>query len=157
MKVGDHYQDFADLEPKLKRAVSQQKKLDFVIDMAKKFIEDNTVENYLSVAGTEGLTVVDGKGVTAVNSIPGIRKDLVINEAILALQPGDNTGLVEGEYAAYIAFVTNRDDPDMEKFELEKDALFETTLQTKKDEYLNTWYQELIENAQIVDNRKMFF
>lgn len=155
--IGDHYQELAEVEARVKRAVQQEMKLAVLIEMAKKFIADNTPETYLKAAEADAISIVEGKDITAESSIPGIRKDVILNEAILALKAGENTGLVEGEFAAYIAFVTNRQDPNMEKFEKEKETLYNTTLETKKNEYLNNWYKELIDNAKIVDNRNLFF
>jgi len=156
-KIGDHYQELTEVESVVKRSALQQKKLKAVIEIAEKFIAENTPESYLKAADTQDIAIIEGKDIAAESSIPGIRRDLVINEAILAMKVGENTGLIEGEFAAYIAFITDRQDPDMEKFELEKETLFETTLDTKKTEYLNNWYKELIDNAAIADNRKLFF
>ncbi|MDO9576531.1 MAG: peptidylprolyl isomerase [Candidatus Cloacimonadales bacterium] len=156
-KVGDHYQELTEVEARVKREVQQQKKLDTVIEMGDKFIAANPPDTYLKAAESEAISIIDGKDITSESAIPGIRKDTVLNESIMATKVGENTGLIKGEYAAYIAFITKHQEPDMEKFEKEKDSLFTTALEKKRNDYLNTWYRDLLDNAKITDNRSSFF
>lgn len=157
LAVGDHYMSFEDVEARVKRSVEKKKKLDEVFAMADKFVEENDAADYIAVAKKQEIKVVDAKDIKNDNTIPSIRHDVVLNEAILAKEEGENTGLVKGENGAYIAFVKKRTKPDMEKFEAEKEELYTKTLEEKKEEHLNEWYRELLDNADITDNRKLFF
>ena len=156
-KVGDHYQEMAEVESRVKREVLQEKKLAVVTEMAENFLAENTPENYLKAAAAKDIAVVNGKDITADSSIPGIRRDLILNEAIMAMNAGDISGLIKGEFAAYIAIVIQRKEADMDVFEKDKVILYQTKLESKRNERLNAWYKELIDNSNIIDNRSLFF
>ncbi|MCF7793701.1 MAG: peptidylprolyl isomerase [Candidatus Cloacimonetes bacterium] len=155
--VGDHYMPFEDVESSIKRKVEQEKKVEKLYEMAEKFIAENDVANYIKAAKSQDIKVVEAKDIIAEKAIPSIRKDDILNETILEHEAGETTDLIKGEFGAYIAIVKSRTKPDMEKFEAEKEELYETKLEEKKEEYLNQWYRELLENAEITDNRSLFF
>ncbi|HPR16791.1 MAG TPA: peptidylprolyl isomerase [Candidatus Cloacimonadota bacterium] len=156
-KAGDHYQDLSEVEAQIRRKVDTEKKMEMVNEIADKFVAENTPDTYMAAAQKQDIKIVNATDITADNAIAGIRMDSALNEAILAKEDGECTGLVKGEFGAYIAFVKNHIKPDMDKFEAEKDELFNTTLTKKQDEYLNNWYSDLMDNAQVTDNRHLFF
>lgn len=155
--VGEHYQDFADAQRGIKNKVLKEKKLVEAKKQAAAFAAKYQVDQYAAKAAEEGWEVVDATNVKAEGSITTIGKDEDLNAAILAKNEGENTGVVSTDRAAYIAVVTKRVQADMAKFEKEKEALTASFTETKENDYLNEWYMELLENANIEDNRSDFF
>ncbi len=155
--VGDHYMALEDVEANVRRKVEQEKKLQKVYEIAEKFVEENSEENYLQAAEKQGIKIIDATDIVVDQTIPSIRQDLVLNEKILEHEAAEVTDLIKGDYGAYIAFISKRTKPDMEKFEAEKEEIYTSTLEEKKEEHLNEWYRELLENAKVEDNRHLFF
>ncbi|MDP8221236.1 MAG: peptidylprolyl isomerase [Candidatus Stygibacter frigidus] len=155
-EVGEHYQDLEEVKSRINRTLETSKKAEVVSAKADSFVTAYQPEEYLAKAEEEGWEIVDATEVTIDKSIPKIRKVDELNKAILDLGIDQHTGLIKDDNGAYIAFVTSRTKPDMEKFETDKDSLLETLQDTKETEHLNEWYQDMIENAEVIDNRSLY-
>ncbi len=156
-KVGEHYQDISELENAIKRDIEKEKKVEKIIVQAEEFIKANKPEGYIKAAEKAEWKIIDIKDLTISKSIPGIRKDENINKAILSLEAEQYSELITNENGAYIAYISKRMLPDMEKFEADKEKLISDAQSKAETEHLNEWYKELEENANIVDNRSEFF
>jgi len=154
--VGEHYQDFEDAKRGIKNKVLKEKKLVEAKKQAAAFAAKYQADQYAAKAAEEGLEVIEATDVKAEGSIPTIGKDEDLNAAILAKNEGENTGVISTDRAAYIAIVQRRLQADMEKFETDKEALTATFTEKKETDHLNEWYMELIEDANIIDNRSDF-
>jgi len=64
---------------------------------------------------------------------------------------------VKGNIGVYLINVKNRTKFDKSAFELQKSALRNEILQQKKTRYMNQWVQQVKKEADIVDNRNVFF
>lgn len=156
-KVGVHYQDLEEVKSRIKRTVENELKADKVIAKADSFVTAYSPDQYLAKAEENGWEIVEATEITIDKSLPKVRKVDALNQAILDLEPEQNTELIKDDNGAYIAFVSARTKPDMEKFETDKDSLLETLQESKETEHLNEWYQELISNAEVEDNRSYYF
>jgi peptidyl-prolyl cis-trans isomerase D len=156
-KVGDHYLPFDEVKNRIESKVKTKKKVDAVIVQAEEFLAANKDADLTKEAEAAGWKIVEAKDVLLEKVISGLKKDDALNEKILAMQTGDETGLVSGENGAYYAFVIDRKVPDMEAFENTKDELLKTMQEKEENTHLNDWFTELKENANIVDNRELFF
>ncbi|MDP8322355.1 MAG: peptidylprolyl isomerase [Candidatus Stygibacter australis] len=155
-EVGEHYQDLEEVKSKIKRTLETSRKAEVVSAKADSFMTAYQPEEYLAKAEEEGWEIVDATEVTIDKSIPKIRKVDELNKAILDLVIDQHTDLIKDDNGAYIAFITSRTKPDMEKFETDKDSLLETLQETKETEHLNEWYQDMIQNAEVIDNRSVY-
>ncbi len=155
-EVGEHYQDLEEVKSRIKRTLETSKKAEVVAAKADSFMTAYQPEEYLAKAEEEGWEIVDATEITIDKSIPKIRKVDELNKAILDLVIDQHTDLIKDDNGAYIAFITSRTKPDMEKFETDKDSLLETLQETKETEHLNEWYQDMIQNAEVIDNRSVY-
>ncbi len=156
-KVGIHYQEFSEVEARIKRDLANEKKLAEVTQKAEEFIQVNQPDSYMAAAEKDGWKIIEAPDVTLKKTISGLRNDPVLNEEILKKEADEYTGLVKGEFGAYIAYIKDRIKPDMEKFEAEKDKLLEEEQINSENEHLNVWFKDLTEKAEIIDNRAEFF
>jgi parvulin-like peptidyl-prolyl isomerase len=156
-KVGIHYQEFSEVEARIKRDVTNEKKLAEVTKKAEEFIQANQPDSYMAAAEKDGWKIIEAPEVILNKTIPGLRNDPVLNKEILKKEKNEYTGLVKGEFGAYIAYIKDHIKPDMEKFETEKDQLLLETQTNSENEHLNTWFTDLKEKAEIIDNRTEFF
>ncbi len=156
-KVGEHYQDLEEVKSRIKRQVETDKKTEIVVAKADSFVTAYQPEEFLAKAAEDGWEIVEATEITIDKSLPKVRKVDELNKAILQLDAGQNTGLIKDDKGAYIAFVTSRIKPEMEKFETEKDSLLDVFQNTKETEHLNEWYQEMTSKAEVEDNRVYYF
>jgi peptidyl-prolyl cis-trans isomerase D len=155
--IGEHYQEFEDVESIIKSSVKKEKKKEISQTNALEFANKYVAADYLKNAESEGFEIVEALKVTIENSIQKIGKDEALNEAILAKKAGEYTDVINGERASYIALIKVRTQPDMNNFETEQDKLMEEAQTKAEDEHLNEWFEKLKENAKIIDNRSEYY
>ncbi|RKU14028.1 hypothetical protein C6502_02445 [Candidatus Poribacteria bacterium] len=76
--------------------------------------------------------------------------------AAFGMELNEVAGALQGDNAAYIIQLVEREEPDMEKFEndpAERAKIWQTLLQTKQTEIYRNWLATLKKDAQIVDKR----
>ena len=76
--------------------------------------------------------------------------------AAFGMELNEVQGAIQGDNAAYIIQLVEREEPDMEKFEndpAERAQIHKTLLQTKQTEIYKNWLATLKQGAQIVDKR----
>ncbi|MEA2096833.1 MAG: peptidylprolyl isomerase, partial [Candidatus Cloacimonadota bacterium] len=154
--IGEHYQEFEEVERQIENIVKREKKKEITQTKALEFSNKyNTVE-YLTKAEAEGYEVVEALNVIIDNAFKKIGKDEVLNEAILAKEVGEYTDVINGERGSYIALIKVRTQPDMDKFEKDQNRLMEEAQTKAENEHLNEWFENLKEDAEIIDNRSEY-
>lgn len=156
-KIGKHYQTLESQKNKIKRETKSELALQEILKRAKEFTEKFEHSEYLAEAKKADWKIIEAKDIILDKTIPGLRKDENLNKAILELEENKNTDLIINDFGAYIAFVSKRTVPDMEKFEEDKENLIAEAQEKAENEHLNEWYRELNENAEIEDNRDKYY
>jgi len=156
-KIGEHYQPLEEVERRIENEVKREKRKEIAKEQALEFSKKYSPEQYLKKAESEGYAVVEATNVKIDNSFKSIGKDEVLNKAILDKTVGENTEVVHGERGSYIAFIKTRTQPDMDKFEEDKDKLMEAAQTKAENDHLNEWFKNLKEEAEIIDNRDEFY
>jgi peptidyl-prolyl cis-trans isomerase D len=156
-RLPERFDELETVKPRIRTTLERKKKVAEAIRKAHEFQEKYEPSQYLANATREGWEIVEAKDVTIDRSVPGIGKVEELNEAMLAAEDGEFTSVIEGERGAYIALVEERQHPDMEEFEENRDKLIEELKTREQSQHVNEWYRELMEEAEIVDNREMFF
>lgn len=80
---------------------------------------------------------------TSGEPLRGIPDEAAFKEAAAALKRGETSPLVQGEKAAYLIHLLDRQDPDREEFEKEKGALLRALLLRKQERLFAQWLEEL--------------
>ncbi len=154
---GDHYSDLDQVKDQIKMTIEREKKLELAKAKAEEFAAKHKKEEYFAAAEKEGWEVLNQKDITAVKYISKVGKDEDFNKAILALEKDGITDLMKGDNGAYIAKVTSRSKPDMEKFEKEKESLKETAVTRAQNQYINNWYNKTKKELKISDDRRKYY
>ena len=88
--------------------------------------------------------------------IPGMGSCRDAMFAAFGMELNEVKGAFQGDNAAYIVQLVEREEPDIEKFEsntAEQAKIYKTLLQTKQTEIYKNWLATLKKSAQIVDKR----
>jgi peptidyl-prolyl cis-trans isomerase D len=155
--VGDHYQDISEVRQRINRTLENRKKREIIVEKAREFADRYEPSQYLQAATAEGIEIVEAEDISIDKQLGKIGRVEDLNRAILNKEENEFTDLIVGENGAYIALVESRSYPDMEKFEENKATLMQEAQREAEDQHLNEWYRNLMDSAEIEDNRHQFF
>lgn len=156
-KLPERYDDLETVSNRIRSTLELEKKREMARVKAEEFYESREPSEFLAGATQEGWEIIEANDVTVDRSIPRIGRVEELNEAILNAESGEFTPLIKGDRGAYIAHIDSREYPDMEDFEARKDTLYTEMLEREQNQHLNEWYRNLMDEAEIEDNRHLFF
>ncbi len=89
--------------------------------------------------------------------IPGLGREPKFVGAVLGLKEGEETGVISGENAAFVARVIRVIEPDISKLtDAQKETLRQEILRRKRQQVLTQWLESLRKKADIKDYRFRF-
>ncbi len=91
------------------------------------------------------------------SNIPDVGRDNKFVGAAFGLDEGVVSQPIEGARNFYLIEVTGRTEFDEEQYAEQRDELKVEILQSKRQQFFSQWLERLREEAEIVDNRYMFF
>lgn len=143
----------------IKRKILNEKKL----NKAYSLLEEAKSKVLQSGTMNDALTVFDKTKVSAANnfkisgSIPGIGIDMTFAQAALDAELNKLTGPIKTNKGSYLLKVTRRTDIDSTLYSIQKNSLRDNLLNQKRSRIFADWIAELKENADIEDNRYLFY
>ncbi|HNX00953.1 MAG TPA: peptidylprolyl isomerase [Candidatus Cloacimonadota bacterium] len=156
-KAGDHYAEMNDLlKSQIKASVISEKQLAVMEQKAKQFMSQYKPNQYLAMAAKDGIQVIDAPGVKKYSGMPTIGIQPELANAILKANVGQFTPLIKSKTGLFLAYIEKRNVPDMKNFETQKESLQKNAQKREEEAYANKWYQDLRENAKVIDNRAEF-
>jgi parvulin-like peptidyl-prolyl isomerase len=155
--IADGLEKFEDNQPKIRQLLVVEKQYEkarqLALDVMKKAGNDlnkvTQIDSRVQVGNT-------GK-FNSVSSIPLIGKDNAFIYASLAMNVGKTSEPVKGLRGYFVIRLTEKTPFDSTAFQAQSTVLKNNLIQEKKSSALNTWLFEIKENAEIVDNRFMFY
>jgi peptidyl-prolyl cis-trans isomerase D len=155
--IADGLEKFEDNQPKIRQLLVVEKQYEkarqLALDVMKKAGNDlnkvTQIDSRVQVGNTGRFN--------SVSSIPMIGKDNAFIFASLAMNVGKTSEPVKGLRGYFVIRLTEKTPFDSSAFQAQSTVLKNNLIQEKKSSALNTWLFEIKENAEIVDNRYMFF
>jgi peptidyl-prolyl cis-trans isomerase D len=150
-------QEFDKIKDQLKPAVIREKKMEkaktIAADLSKK------VGNDLSKASElNPYVIVDTSGsFTAAGSIKGIGRDYAFAAKAQVLDLNKVSEPIKGSRGYFLIKVTERTPFDQTVYDMQKDGMRESLLQEKRSSFFSQWLVNLRKEADVVDNRHMFY
>jgi parvulin-like peptidyl-prolyl isomerase len=90
-------------------------------------------------------------------SIPGIGREQTVFGVIAALNPGQISGAVESTRGAFLIQLISKTEFDSVAYKSQRETLQAQIMKDRKGKLFNDWIAKLREQADIVDNRDIFF
>ncbi len=150
--VKEYYEDFDKVRLRIKYDLERKEKIAQAKVKADEFAAKYSADEYFAKAEDDGWKVTDFTNYKRGNSAPGIGVSEVFADHALALDEGDMSELIHEEKGSYVILATERKLPDMKAFE--EDAKIQKDLRERLEmQAWNRWYQEMKENAKIIDRR----
>ncbi len=155
--IADGLEKFEDNQPKIRQLLVVEKQYEkarqLALDVMKKAGNDvnkvSQIDSRVQVGNTGRFN--------SVSSIPMIGKDNAFIFASLAMNVGKTSEPVKGLRGYFVIRLTEKTPFDSSAFNAQSTVLKNSLIQEKKSSALNTWLFEIKENAEIVDNRYMFY
>jgi parvulin-like peptidyl-prolyl isomerase len=155
--IPDGLEKFEDIQPKVRQLLVVEKQYEkareLAIEVMKKAGNDlnkvNQIDSRIQV-GTTGRF-------NSTTSIPTIGKDNAFIFTALTMKPGDISEPVRGLRGYFIFQLTEKTPFDSTAYQAQAGTLRSNLIQEKKTASLNAWLAEIKEQADIVDNRHMFY
>ncbi len=144
-----------------KSRVEQEKRLELAGEFAGKVqdqlnqgmgmqeIAQNTETNTISFDSTSMFTRAQPS--------PKIGRAAEVIGAAFSLEPGKISGMLETDRGYYFVKVKDRTEFDPESYKTQKDAIRARLMNQKSQRFFAEWYENLKEDADIEDNRYLFF
>jgi peptidyl-prolyl cis-trans isomerase D len=149
----------SDVKPGVKSSVLLEKKLEKALSIAKNIKKQigSNGDGMVAKSVWAGARVDTTAEFTTAGNVPSIGRDFAFTEAAYKAELNKWTEPVKGKNSVFIIKVSYRTDFQSATFALEKEVLKKNLLQNKKNMYLSQWLEQLKKEAEIVDDRYLFF
>ncbi len=158
--VKDGVKKFEDVEKSLKPLAIREKKFEKAKGIADKIYSQlkNGSLQMNNVSTINSIARFDTTGnFTPNQSIPNVGRDYVFNDKAMKQPLNKFSEPFKGQRGYYIIKVVKRNDFDKSAFSIQKSTLLSSLLQEKKSYFFNQWLTQIKKEADIVDNRRLFY
>ncbi|MCB5262248.1 MAG: peptidylprolyl isomerase [Candidatus Cloacimonetes bacterium] len=150
-----YYEDFEKVKLRIKYDLEREMKIAKTKVKADEFATKYSPAEYFAKAEAEGWKVTEVQNYKRGNNTPGLGVSELFADNALALKEGEMTNVIHDPKGSYVFKATIRLKPDMKAFEKDKDAQ-KAIRETLENKAWNRWYQNMRENAEIIDRRADF-
>jgi peptidyl-prolyl cis-trans isomerase D len=152
------YRDLNEIKEGIKALVTTKKKLDalksIVADFRNKLSASDSLNKLSQVDGR--LQVTPANSFSMSTAIPGIGRDNKVLAKVFNLNPNTISQPIEGSRAYYLFSLSSKTGFDQNDYNAKRTALYNQILQEKQNTFYSEWRKNLMDKADIVDNRDKF-
>ncbi len=155
--VPEGVQKFEDVEVRIRQQVISDKKYAAAKELAENIIQ-RVNDNFQMIPKLDPrIQILETGRFNYQTNIPIIGNDYAFINAAFSLKKGEISEPVKGEKGYYIITVTEKTEFDSSAYSMQQSTIRNNILQERKNAYINTWLAKLKEEADIVDNRHIFY
>lgn len=153
------FKKFEEVEAALKPLVIREKKYDKAKSIAEQIHKQASASKSLQTSASSAkYTRFDTTGVfTSAQSVPSIGLDFAFTNAVAKTKVNSLSEPVKGTRGYFVIKVDSKTQFDNAAYSVQRNTMRDNMLQEKRSYFLNQWLTELKENADIEDNRRLFF
>lgn len=152
------YEEFEDAKGQIRSKVRRQMKLDKAREIAADIKSKISVDDLSAAKNVYPRAKVNTTGeFTTKGNIPGIGQAYAVSSYSLDAELNQLSDPLPGRSAYFLVKVTSRSSFDSTKFNIEKARIKNTLLSNKKNRYFSDWLEKAKEEAEIVDERHLFY
>lgn len=146
-------QPFEEVKDQIRTTVMNEKRKEQAVSRAGELLEQHSTLSALAEAA--GKEVATAQGITLnATTLPGAGREPAVIGAIFGLDQGERSDPVKGTSAAFILRVDQLQEADISHLTTSQRSQIRQQLRKEKQAaYMNTWIEELKEEADIEDNR----
>lgn len=153
------FKDFEEVKSQIENKVKIEKKKDRVMEIAAEIKSRIGESGNLNLAAEvfPKAKVSSAQGFMPLETIPGIGKEPAFVEYCLIGELNKISDPVKGTRGAYLIKVTDRTPFDSTSYQIQRNTIRDRLLQSKKARNYTQWLKAIKEEADIVDNRYLFY
>jgi parvulin-like peptidyl-prolyl isomerase len=155
--VPEGVQSFDEMKVRIKQQVLNNKKFAGAKELAENILA--RINGNIDMIPTidPRIQILNTGRFTAQSNIPIIGNDYSFISAALSLEKGQLSNPVKGTRGFYLLTLTEKTQFDSSAFSIQSSTIRNNILQERKNAYINAWLAQLKEEADIVDNRYLFY
>jgi parvulin-like peptidyl-prolyl isomerase len=155
--VPEGVQSFEEVETRVRQQVLNEKRFDWAKNLAENILA--RVKNNIDMIPTldPRIQIQNTGRINAQSNIPGVGQDYSFISAALSLEKGQISDPVKGLRGYYVISVTDKTEFDSSAYSIQSSTIRNNLLQERKNTYVNAWLAQIKEEADIVDNRYIFY
>ncbi len=144
---------FEEVKEQIRSIVTTQKRKEQLSERVEGLLEQNS--DLPSLAESAGKEVSSAESITMnASNIPGAGREPKVVGAIFGLEEGNLSGAIEGNSAVFVVRVETLQEADLSNMtQSQRQEIRDVLRQQKGAAFMNTWIEQLRENADIEDNR----
>lgn len=153
------FKNFDDVKALIKNDVIREKGFEKAFELAKQ-IRSNIGDNgdkQVAKAVWNAARVDSTNEFTTIGNIPGLGREFAFSEYASKAELNKWSQPVRGNTGVYLINLRYRTKYEPATYEFQKQTIRKDILQQKKNNYFNLWLQDLKKEADVVDNRYLFF
>ncbi len=155
--IKEHVKTFDEVKARIKIILIREKRVEKTKALAEK-IKNQVGNNFGNISSVDPNIKVETTGdFTPSGNVPGIGKDYAFIDKSMDTDLNKVTDPVKGAAGYYLIYVTSRTKFDSSKYQIQRNNLRDTIYQEKRSNFFNEWLANLKKDADIVDNRYLFY
>lgn len=144
---------FEEVKEQIRTVVTNNKRKQHVVDRVNELLSQNADIEALAEATGKEISTAQGLAMSAA-TIEGAGREPKVIGAIFGMEQGTNSKPIEGTSAVFVVRVDMRQDADLDNLTPSQRQQIRRQLQKEKSAaFMNTWTDQLREEADITDNR----
>ncbi|MDX1699981.1 MAG: peptidylprolyl isomerase, partial [Melioribacteraceae bacterium] len=153
------FKPFEEVSESISRMVKRDKKIDKAVEIAAQIKDKAEANNDLNAATEiyENAKVSTATNFTSSGTVTGLGRDFAFTQAALEAELNKIEGPIKSSRGSYLIRVTKRSEIDSTLFNIQRNSLRDNLLTQKRNMIFTDWIASLKENAEIEDNRHLFY
>ena len=150
---------FEEVEGQIKNSMNQDRRLDATKVLAEQLLDqfDQGATFQEIKDNNDNVDLVSGETKLLTRSFNSFGRSNFLVGALLKARAGDVIGPISTTRGHGIVKVVDISGIDSSDFEIKRDVIYKNIYSQRQSESFQNWYQDLLDQAEIVDNRKFYF
>ena len=150
---------FEEVEGQIKNSMNQDRRLDATKVLAEQLLDqfDQGATFQEIKDNNDNVDLVSGDTKLLTRSFNSFGRSNFLVGALLKARAGDVIGPISTTRGHGIVKVVDISGIDSSDFEIKRDVIYKNIHSQRQSESFQNWYQDLLDQAEIVDNRKFYF
>ncbi len=155
--VPEGVQSFEEVETRVRQQVLNEKRFEWAKNLAENILSRVNGKIDMIPAVDPRIQIQNTGRINAKSNIPGVGQDYSFISAAFSLEKGQISDPVKGLRGYYVISVTDKTEFDSSAYSIQSSTIRNNLLQERKNTYVNAWLAQIKEEADIVDNRYIFY
>ena len=150
---------FEEVEGQIKNSMNQDRRLEATKVLAEQLLDqfDQGATFQEIKDNNDNVDLVSGETKLLTRSFNSFGRSNFLVGALLKARAGDVIGPIRTTRGHGIVKVVDISGIDSSDFEIKRDVIYKNIYSQRQSESFQNWYQDLLDQAEIVDNRKFYF